>query len=597
MFLQLFFGIYKIQKESYVDEALWLYNRIPKFWQNIGERDWNGTRRSDKPGVTVMWITGVGLLNTNNLINCKNNCADTQKLENMLLGFRTTILFCAILFTPLLFFFLKKILGKNTAIFATIFVSLSPILLGISRLINPDSLLWIFSTATILSYLTYFKHQDNKFLYLSGMFMGLAIATKYVSNILYIFILLLPFLNYIFSKKEISKKTKEYLQKELISYLKFVIISIATFSLIYPAVWVKTSRIFKATIFSQAFSSTWQYFVGLIIFLFFDNFVLKGYIFDKILIFLKKYKVLIAKMISTIFVFFIVFAFINIFLRNPLFDFGNVLASPKSSYGQLKNAFFFYLTNFYPLLFGISPLALLLIIWNFLKIIFTRKLKISQNQKIFIYFSIFILLYFFASLFSKVSGTIRYQIILYPLILIMAGVSLSNILKMLEGSVKKYLVFVFLLIALIAPLYKIKPYYMSYVSNLLPEKYFLDHKDMGSGSYEAAQYLNSLPDAKYLNIWSDKKGVCVFFVGNCYSRFKEKKLREFDFDYYIVSSGRKNLVTRKINYSLSHGNKTVPRIDKLYLQNNYNYIINLGNRKNNFVKIFEKTKVLRGNQK
>jgi len=332
MFVQFSFGFYQIQKEAYVDEALWLYNRIPKFWQNIGELDWNGTRRSDKPGVTVMYTTGLGLLNKDNLINCKKSCANTQKLEKMLLGFRTSMLLLAVLFTPLLFLLLRKLFDIKTSLFSTTFVALSPILLGMSRIVNPDALLWIFSTGTLLAYLTYLKEttRNHKYLYFAGIFMGLSLMTKYVSNILFIFVLTLPFLNYIFSKKEWTKvSVNKYFRRELSAYLKFIAISIFTFSLLYPAVWVKSSRILKATILSQAFNSIWPFFLGLILFLLLDTFVLKNYIIRIIFDTLHKYRIHLRKILSFIFLIFIAIVFINIFVQSPFFDFGNTLPLPN----------------------------------------------------------------------------------------------------------------------------------------------------------------------------------------------------------------------------------------------------------------------------
>ncbi len=596
MFTQFSFGFYQIQKEAYVDEALWLYSRIPKFWQNIGEMDWNGTRRSDKPGVTVMYTTGLGLLNKNNLINCKKSCADTQKLEKMLLGFRSSMLLLTALFTPLLFILLRKLFDKKTSLFSTSFIALSPILLGMSRIINPDSLLWIFSTGTILSYLVYLKKAvtNNKYLYFAGIFMGLAIATKYVSNILFIFVLILIFLNYIFSRnKWLISSTNNYFKKHLIAYIKFIAISIATFSLIYPAVWVKHSRILKATIFSEAFEGTWPYFLGILLFLLTDTFLLKNYILNISIKWLIKYQLLFKKIISIIFLGFIIILFFNVLTKNPLFNLGNILASPKSSYGY-SNHFFFYLTNFYPLLFGISPLAFLIIIWKFLKTLFKKINTNTFSDNIFFYFSFLILLYYLASLFAEVAGTIRYQIILYPLVLIMAGISLAETIieiKLFRNKIYKYFAYLIFLIFLILPLYQTKPFYLSYASKFLPQKYFLDHKDMGSGSYAVAQYLNSLPNAKNLNVWSDKKGVCTFFVGKCYSRFKVKKFKENKFDYYVISSGRKNLTWKKVDINLRHSYPEMPRIDKLYSRNDYIHIVKLGNRYSSFVKIFTSEKV------
>ena len=592
MLLQFSFGLYQIQKEAYVDEALWIYNRIPKFWQNIGERDWNGTRRSDKPGVTVMYVTGAELINKDNLIGCKNGCLDKPKLEKMLWGFRTSILFCTTLFIPFLFLFLKKLFDSKTAFFSTTFIALSPILLGMSRIVNPDALLWIFSTGAILTYLIYLKNKnntENKYLYFSGIFMGLALMTKYVSNILFIFILILPFLDYIFSKEKWnSESTNKYFKRQLFSYLKFIAISVTTFSLLYPAVWVKSSRILKATLLSQAFESVWPFFIGILLFLILDTFVFKNYILKLPLNLLHKYKNLLKKVFSILFLLFVFIVILNMLKQIPLFDFGDILASPKSSHSK-TTPFFFYLTNFYPILFGIAPIAFGAIIWTFLKTIFTKKNKLESQQNIFFYFAFFILLYYLASLFSKVAGTVRYQVILYPLILIMAGISIAELvknIKIFRKPLYRYFTYFIFLVLLIFPLYQIKPFYMSYVSDLLPQKYFLDHKDMGSGSYRAAQYLNSLPNAELLNVWSDKKGVCTFFVGNCYSRFKLSKFKEYNFDYFVVSSGRKNLTCKRINTSLRHKHLDIPRIDKLYLQQNYDYIVKLGNRPVSSVKIF-----------
>ena len=167
-----------------------------------------------------------------------------------------------------------------------------------------------------------------------------------------------------------------------------------------------------------------------------------------------------------------------------------------------------------------------------------------EKQSLFFYLLFFILFYYLASLLSNVAATIHYQIMLYPIILIMAGISISQLLHIKN---KKIFVpsFILLIIILIYPLYKIKPYYMSYVSTLLPSKYYLDHKDMGLGSYEAASFLNSLPNAKKLSIWSDKKGVCTFFIGTCVAYVNTKKIQRDDYDYYVVSSGREKMVSRK----------------------------------------------------
>ncbi len=586
MIMQFSFGFYKIQKEAYVDEALWVYDRIPRFWQNLDKHNWKRTRRSDKPGVTVMYISGIGLLNKENLINCKTFCPDTQKLEIMLRNLRTPIFLCFTLFIPLLFFLLNKLFQQKIALLSTTLVALSPILLGMSRIVNPDALLWIFTTGAILFYLIFLKFSsksiNHKFILLSGFFMGLALLTKYVANILFVFVLVLPFLNYIFTKQSIIPA--KYFKQQLFAYFEFVLVAILTVSVLYPVIWVEPNRLLLATVTSQAFASTWKAFALLLTILSLDIIVFKSFLTQKIIAYLKQYSLVIKKILAAIFITSFLIVLLNVLLKNPLFDFSNILASPKSSHRN-TNSLFFYLTNFYPLLFGITPLALLAILANSVKTILQKKETRSFQQSIFFILLFFILFYYFASLLSGVAGTIRYQIILYPLVLIMAGISFMQF-SPLQNKKTFTISFLVLIFFLLLPLYRVKPYYISYVSSLLPNRYYLDHKDMGIGSYAAASYLNSLPNAEKLRIWSDKKGVCVFFVGYCSTESNSKKIRKNNYDYYVVSSGRKNLISRKFKLRKNKTARNIPAIEKLYSQNNYIHIINPGNRPENFVKIF-----------
>ena len=118
---------------------------------------------------------------------------------------------------------------------------------------------------------------------------------------------------------------------------------------------------------------------------------------------------------------------------------------------------------------------------------------------------------------------------------------------------------------------------------LLPKKYYLNLKDMGSGSYEAAQYLNSLPDAKKITIWSDKKGVCTFFAGSCSTSLTLSNLRSSRFDYFVLSSGRESRTTKMTVLETFNG----LTFDKLYSSNNWIYKLELGNRPGNYVKIIQ----------
>ncbi|MEP7162262.1 MAG: hypothetical protein ABI747_00650, partial [Candidatus Moraniibacteriota bacterium] len=73
----------------------------------------------------------------------------------------------------------------------------------------------------------------------------------------------------------------------------------------------------------------------------------------------------------------------------------------------------------------------------------------------------------------------------------------------------------------------------NYMNGFLPKKMLLTDS-WGYGGYEAAQYLNALPDAKNLTVWSDYYGVCEFLVGKCLTAysFDGSKIKP---DYYVLT--------------------------------------------------------------
>jgi len=585
------FGLYNIQKASLVDEALWTFDRIPSFWKNIGERDWYGTRVSDKPGLTLATISGFGLLKIENPADYDSKNISIKKIENLNFSFRFPILVFFIFMLPILYFFIERLLGKKSAIFSIIFIGLSPILIGMIRIVNPDALLWIFTTISLITFLTFLEKKKDSAIIWSGIFLGLSLLTKYVSNFLYIFFLGLIFFKYIFSKST-EKNIHLFFKKNLFSYAILIFISLSIFFLAYPATWIKPDRILIGTIFSQAFSPIFPFFAIVLLASLIDTFFLKNIILKNIFNFISKQKQKLVWVISGIFLSFLGIIFWNTYTESSLFDIANILSSPKSSYHH-TDPLWFMTTNFYPLIFGISPIVLVLIIYFLIKS-FGKKIKNTINLRVSLYLIIFILLYYIGSVFSHVSATIRYQIMLYPLIFIIAGIWLSFSMKKFKEKKYWFEVSTFSLIIILSfVLFNIRPFYFSYASSLLPQKYHIDYKDMGIGSYEAAIYLNALPNAKEMNIWSDKKGVCIFFMGECYSEFDKNILKESIFDYYVISSGRKNLTTRKIKFLLNHGHPKTPRIDMLYLKENAEKIFILANRKNNYIKIFKRNALAR----
>lgn len=599
MVLNFGFGIFHLAKQAVVDEPLWTFDRIPKYWKNIGEMDWKGTNISDKPGITVALLSGIGLLQENpkeyESIHWQGTTYISDKnIEKMNFALRFPIFLFSVLILPLFYFSITQLLGKNTALFSTIFIGLSPITLGISRIINPDSLIWIFSLLSILSYLIFRKNIDRRYLYLAATFLGLAILTKYIANILFIYFFGIIFLDYILSSEKIGNFMK-YIKESLVNLGKITLISLAIFTFLFPAVWLKPQKLLTATILSEAFVSTWPYFIGIIGLILLDYYALKSKVLERLLSFFQNKQHLITKIILAIFLILILATLINTYSGMRFFDFEQILASPKSS-SNITSALGVTLANFYSLIFGIHPLILLLAILGIL-FAFSKKNYGTENKKITIFIIIFILLYYTGSMVNNVALTVRYQIILYPLISILAAISINHLIKISSKSIENIKLSTTLqflaIIILIITLYQIKPFYFSYASDLLPQKYVLNLKDMGDGSYEAAEYLNTLPDAKNLSIWTDKRGVCAFFKGHCtstldFKRYTEEKRR---FDYYVISRGRESRTTSFVQKRIDWNSRYLIRFDKLYDSTEPDYYINLASRSENYVRVINAEKI------
>lgn len=589
MLLSFSFGVYKIEKASLTDEHYWVLDRTPKFWKNlILERDFNGTRRSDKPGVTLMVLSAPSAIKTLNPEKYIEN--SISRMDEINLIARMPVLIFAVFSLIVTYILINQLLGKLVALWGVVFIGLSPMLLGMSRLVNPDSLLWIFCIWSIICYFIYLKRQKykRKWLILSGIFMGLALLTKYVASVLYIYFLGIVFLEFIFQKPDNEREKKKIIYKKTFwAFIIFCLVSISTFALLYPAVWVKWSRLFLGTLGSQAFLPIWKFFVGVLAIIAIDIVVFGNRIFTWILNYIEKHRQILGRLIFLLFLIIISVAFINVYMGNRWFDFESILSSPKSSH-ETESALSIFISNFYPLVFGTSPLAILLVFWISVRAI-TGKLDFSQTKsKIALYMVILILIYHASSVFSLVASTIRYQIILFPIMLLLGALGAENLFNYLGfKKAKQFKVVIVAMVFLVVSLWQTKPYYLAYASFLLPNQYHLDHKDMGYGSYEAAHLLNNLPDAENISIWSDKKGVCNYFVGSCSPSLVFKDLKKINFDYYVVSSGRFSRVNRLVQVRVKNSSPNTIRLDKLYEKKDPFWEMNFGGRNTNFVKIID----------
>ena len=590
-----FFGFSRLKNFSGVDEPYWSYGRVPAFWTAVQKMKWKNTNICDKPGIPLAIVSGAGLPfidgNPKSLKSLRyepKTPEQIQEIRDIYFKLRFPVFLFTLAMLPVFYWLIKKLLGKRTARFSLLFIGLSPVLLGISLIINSDAMLWILTALSTLSLFVFLKNNEKKFLILSGFFLGLSVITKYVANILFVYFFLVFFLEYIFHAHK-SVAIGKYLKQALLNYIFLFLTAMATAFVFFPATWVKFSVLIKATVGNDVFSSTWPLFAGIITLLLVDAFVFKAKFSSLMFDFLAKYRALIAKAFAGLFLAFSVFVFLHVWASLRVFDLQAIISSPKGiGKGTLLEKFGGALTgDIYSLLFSVSPLILIFALFAVGNIFWKKELKRDTITVVYVLFFLFI--FYLGSAMNKVVTTPRYQIMVYPLIFVVAAIGISQLVEF--KKIRKYVslpaVYAVSIIVLLGSLFIVRPNFLAYASELLPKNFIVNLKGMGEGSFEAATFLNSLPGAHEMTIWSDKGAVCEAFVGKCLIDFKEKALRENKIDYFVFSTDRRSRSIKKTSLT-----KGMLDFVKSYQSQDYVFLVIINNNPNDFVKVLKSSDVL-----
>ena len=611
----LYFGLPRLHNFTGVDEPYWTYGRVPKFWASIASHKWSGTNICDKPGVTLAMISGAGLpLTSGNPKDYQNiryeakTPDQAQKIRDIYFDLRLPVFIFTLLMLPIFYLLIRKLLGTRVARFSLIFIGLSPILLGISLIINSDAILWILTALSTLSLFVFFKTAQKKYLLLSGFFLGLSVITKYVANVLFVYFFLVLMMEYIFHAHK-TQEIGKYFREAFLNFLILIATTMATAFIFFPAAWVKISVLLNATVTNPVFSSTLPVFIGIIVLLGIDIVLLKNKFSGLLFGFLAKNKKTLAKTISAVFLVFGAIVFLHVFLQVKIFNIESLIAAPKgitptqnldatdasvkkiiSSSGKeniLTKITWLYpgaiAADVYGLLFSISPLVLILLLIAIIGI--WRKKELDRDTITVIYIITFILIFYLGSTVDNVITTVRYQIMVYPLAFVAAAIGASQLLD--SEKIKRFLpavsaAYAVSIIILFSSLYFINPYFLAYASEALPKNFIVNFKGMGEGSFEAATYLNNLPGAHDMTIWSDKGAVCEAFVGRCYIDFKAKTFLGNKIDYFVVSTDRKSR-----SLKMSGSVQKLADFKKAYSNQDYTFNVTIGGRKVNYVNVIK----------
>ncbi|HLM83896.1 MAG TPA: glycosyltransferase family 39 protein [Candidatus Bathyarchaeia archaeon] len=592
----LFFGFHRLGNFSGVDEHYWSYDRVPKFWKAVSEMNWKNTNISDKPGVPLAMISGAGLpfIGTNPK-NYKQYHYEIktpfvyQKIRDIYFYLRLPVFLFTLAMLPFFYWLIKKLLGKNVARFSVLFIGLSPILLGISLMINSDALLWILTALSTLSFFAHLKNSERKYLILAGFFLGLSVIDKYVANILFVYFFLIFVLEYIFHAHQNIPVVK-YLKQSLVNYILLSATAMVTALVFFPAAWIKISTLLKATFENEVFSSTWPLFAIFIGLIAIDTYVFKARFSNLVFDFFAKYKRLIAKALAALFLFFTAFVFLHVYAHVHIFDLQKIIASPKGiGEGNILQKYAGALSaDVYSLIFSVSPLVLLFVLFAAGNMF--RKREMARDTITAAYILIFLFIFYLGAAVNSVITTPRYQIMVYPLIFVVAAIGISQLMEM--KKIKRYLslpaAYAASIVVLLGSLFIVNPNFLAYSSEILPKNFIVNLKGMGEGSFEAASFLNNLPDAQKLTIWSDKGAVCEAFVGKCFIGYTKNTLESGKkIDYFVVSTDRQSRTSK-----MSKSRQDVIDFKKAYNTDDYVFQILINHNPNDYVKVLKSSTIM-----
>jgi len=621
-----FLGLSTLPNFITADEHFWLPNqgadRIREYWRAVAERDWEDTRINDKPGVTLAYISGIALPFSGDLVDRQVRETDggaffdydPEAVRKVNFLFRFPILTFIGVFSLYFVFILRKITGsERTAIWAVILMYLSPTLLGISQIVNPDTLFWVFGLAASLTFFVMLETGERKYVFLSGLFLGLTLASKYVGVIFFPFFLAMVAIRYLFRIGSFGDDRRLFsrsLFRDLGRYWLVLFLGVAVFSLLMPAALVDPEVLFESTVGFQGMFPVFLGIVGVSAFALLDLLASGGRILFSAIRTVSRALPFLEKALYAILLLSVVFTLFNWVSHNSLRDLSHIPfdAKTKESFTTENPWIDRYVAEYVPLVFTLTPVALPLF-----ALFLLRGLFLPVRNRIFAFsIAAFFPVFYVAVIEQGLLVTARYSIILFPLSFILGAMALDEALRKsdrvfgrrvsyvvllilstvvvatgilvgfhnasslgvrirIENAIGLYFVPIFLLVSgvvagisfmsvrlaemvlsrfrvpswgvsflLIAfslvSLLSARPHYFVYTNAFLPDRYLLS-TPWGYGGYEAAQYLNALPDAENLVVWADMYGMCEFFEGRCVrkQKLKPEEYREVDYLYRTLN--------------------------------------------------------------
>ncbi len=577
------FGLSHLSQFETADEHLWISNlytgRIQNYWNAAADKDWAHTHINDKPGISLAYISGIGSWfegNVGNKIIAKQNLwtkYDPQTQERTYCVYRLPI----VIFNGLmsLFFFLAfwRLTKEHwLALVAASFILLSPVLIGISQIINPDALLWVFSFASLLSFLLFLK--GTRFIdgFLAALFLGFALLSKYVAILLIPFFLAVLLAYMLFDCQDPAAQGT--FRKKIIfitlGYLLIIAGGIGVFALLMPAALVNLKLLYDSVIDFKGQKMVLYASAGIDGFILLDVIILKSFLAKFFTKHLQILKIILPKILYAALILLAGSVLATWSLGHNFLNIPDIIKS-KNLHSLIS--FKHLIMQAQALIYSLTPITLLLMIFLWIKSIFRK----SKFDYLVFIFSAFIAVYLVAITKMDVLTTTRYSIMLYPTALALAGIGFYEIVSRMKNY---YAAILFLLVLAFSGInvWLAKPFYFNYENNFLPKKLAIE-TSWGYGGYEAVDYINSMGNAKNMKIWTNYYGVCPFFAGKCVMEGQVKWMKDTDvanIDYVVLSAP-----------GMDKNSSGLQSINQIFPTDKPVWELDIDGRPENFIKVYK----------
>jgi hypothetical protein len=491
------------------DEYKWLYQRTDRFFDGLRRLALADLHINDKPGVTTVWINKLGTM--------FDQPMDRAELSQALL-FRARLPFVLVNIAMIAFLAnaLRRLTNPKIALLFTALLVLSPTIVGMSQIINPDAFSWFFPIAFLLTFSLYLRDFQRRDFFLCALFFSLGVLTKFN------FLIVLPLVPVIIALLVIFglQREPENLRRSAAAaaqiYLVGYVITVVLWPIaIYPSVWLNQTVLnpaMKPAITAPA--------LGLLL----------GYLLfpawaHKHLVRLHDRRFMIISLCAGALMALSLYALITPTV-GPL---------PKGTYFRDLTAAETLVWAFKYQIFSIPTFALALYLSALILLVrFPAFLRGVSPTNLFILAAslVFIMAYVGGMAIGRFGANTRYQAALYPFIFLIGTTVFHDCLKRMKArSVLKFPWAPAFLIASTVSLAGATPFYLTYMNALAPKGILL-FDGWGYGGYEAAQYLNAKPNAQDLVVYPSYHGF-VFFNGTSAKIAPDPFLRP-RLDYVVV---------------------------------------------------------------